>query len=405
MRADGSVLQGQAGYDPASGLLYLPRGLYPVVPEKPTAHQIRDARARLLEVIADFPLDDLGRAGWLAMLLTLTARELVTAACPLFAVDAPTAGSGKGLLVACAHRIAHGVDAAHMSLPPNEEEFRKQITTILMGGDPAVLLDNVSIPIGGDSLDAVITAPLWKVRVLGKHEDSGSLIPRVVWLVTGNGLELLGDLGRRTLRIRIEPATERPEERNDYSHADRAGASKLLTWIDQHRAALVVDALTVLRGWHVDGRPNKTKTWGSFESWNETIGACVMWLGLPDPSLARATADATLDPARRALAVVFDAIRRLQGDEPSPRGVTAGDLVRLAFPDPNGPPGDDDLAEAIDALVPRRPNNASAARTLGRKLKEGRILNLPVDGAEHPFRLTSHTAGARAVRYHLEAAR
>jgi len=388
MRRDGSVLQ-TPGYDRESGLVYIPRATYRRVPDEPTIREAIEARDRLLDVIVDFPLKDLGRAAWLAMLFTFCARELVSGSVPMFAVDAPTPGSGKGLAVRSPHIIAYGTDVAHMSMPPDDEEFRKQITTTLLAGDPVVLLDNVTQPLGGDSLETIITAPKWKVRLLGKNEDSGTLDVRIVWTTTGNGIQLVGDMGRRTLRIRLESQHENPEERTDYTHKDRAGEERFLAWVRANRAELVVDALTCLRAWHVHGRGGETREWGSFTSWASTIGCAVQWLGLPDPTLARATEDATLDPARNALAVVYDAIRRL-GDA---KGVTSGDLVKVAFPPRGEPPnGEDDLAEAIAALTPNsKGDGPTRARLLGRKLKAGRI----IEGRK----LIATQGSARAVRY------
>ena len=388
MRRDGSILQ-DPGYDRASELLYLPRGTYGRIAGNPSREDAVVARDRLLNVVDDFPLSDLGSAGWLSLLFTLCARDLVDGPTPLFAIDAAVPGAGKGLLARITHLIAYGVDIAHMSLPPNDEEMRKQLTTTLLSGDPAVLLDNVGVPIGGDSLESLITAPLWKVRLLGKMEDSGAIAVRVVVIAAGNGLEFVGDMGRRTLRIRLDTQHESPEERDDYKHADRAGEDKLLAWVREHRAELAADVLTILRAWHVEGRGGTVKRWGSFESWASTIAAAVEWVGLPDPTLARATQDAALDPQRQALAIVYEAIRRFGAD----RGVSAGDLVRIAFPPQHSPSsGEDELAEAIGALTPNSRGDApTRARLLGRKLKAGRI----IDG----HKLSAATGAARSVRY------
>lgn len=388
IRRDGSVLQ-TPGYDPKSGLVYLPRASYSPVPDEPKIRDAIAARDRLLDVVVDFPMTDLGRAAWLALLLTLVARALVSGSVPMFVVNAPAAGSGKGLTVRSAHIIAFGTDVAHMSMPPDDDELRKQVTTTLLAGDPAVLLDNITAPLGGDSLETIITAPIWKVRVLGKTEDSGTLEVRVVWMATGNGVQLGGDMGRRTLFIHLESQHEKPEERTDYTHEDRAGEERFLAWVRANRAGLVVDALTCLRAWHVHGRGGEVREWGSFSSWAGTIARAVQWLGLPDPTLARATQDTSLDTGRNALAVVYDAIRRLGAD----RGVTAGDLVKAAFPPRGEPPnGEDDLAEAIAALTPNaKAESAVRARLLGRKLKAGLI----IDG----HKLIATPGAARAVRY------
>lgn len=405
IRADGEIVQ-TPGYDRSSGILYRPRERYRRVADCPSRDDAMAARDRLLEVIDDFPMNETARAAWLAMLFTFCGRELAEGATPLFAADASTPGSGKGLSIRAPYLIAHGVEIAHMSIPPNDEEFRKQITTLLLSGDPGVLLDNVGVPLGGDSIEALITAPVWKVRLLGKNEDSGALVPRIVTCASGNGLEFVGDMGRRTLRIRIDTRHENPEERTDFRHPERAGSDKLLAWVRANRAELVVDALTCLRAWHVAGREGAVKNWGSFESWTDTIARCVTWLDMPDPTLARATQDATLDPVRQALATIFDAIERFSTDVRGPdgkttgakRGVTAGELVRAAFPPPSqqGPEQETDLAEAIASLTPQARDAATRARLLGRKLKVGRIIN--------GQRLEAVPGAARAVRYSLTPA-
>ena len=138
LRRDGSVLQ-VPGYDEQSGLVYVPNAAYRPVPEEPNVRDALACRDRLLDVVSDFPLVELGRAGWLSLLFTFAARELVEGCVPMWAVDAHTAASGKGLLFRSAHVTAYGVDVPHMSLPPTDEEFRKQITTTLLRrrpGDP-----------------------------------------------------------------------------------------------------------------------------------------------------------------------------------------------------------------------------------------------------------------------------
>jgi len=310
MRRDGSILQVE-GFDVESGLLYAPKATYARVPDEPTIHDAHAALARLLDVIVDFPLDALGRSGWLALLFTFVARELVDGSVPMFAFDAHTAASGKGLAVRTPHIVAFGSDIPHMSMPPDDAEFRKQITTSLLAGDRAILLDNVTMPIGGDSIEALITAPVWKTRLLGTNEDSGSLIPRIIAIATGNGIQLVGDMGRRTLRIRLDSPHENPEARNDYSYATRAGEDRFLAWVRAHRAELVVDALTCLRAWHVSGRGGTTRAWGSFGAWVSTVARAVQWLGLPDPSEGRGTKDVALDPALCALEIIYGALDRL----------------------------------------------------------------------------------------------
>lgn len=110
LRADGSILQAE-GYDGATGL-YLDMGGEPLaldVPERPAAADVKRAVDALSEVLADFPFVDGGhRANALALFLTVPLRELIDGPVPLFAIDAPEAGSGKGLLMRTACVLARG---------------------------------------------------------------------------------------------------------------------------------------------------------------------------------------------------------------------------------------------------------------------------------------------------------
>ena len=264
-------------------------------------------------------------------------------------------------------------------MPPTDEEMRKQITTCLLAGDPAVLLDNVGVPLGGDSLDAVITAPVWKVRLLAKNEDSGALVPRMVWMFTGNGLELVGDMGRRTLRAQLLPTRETPEDRTNYKHPDRRGVDMLLAWVDAQRPRLVHAALTCLRAWVVAGARATVPQLGSFEGWSGTIASCVAWLGLPDPGTARASRDALMDPKRAALVALFRAIAKYQGKE----GCTARELVSYAYP-ADGIQADEALAAALGELLPGRARPDQRSHALGNRLRgaKGRIVDVPTDGGK-----------------------
>ena len=83
-----------------------------------------------------------------------------------------------------------------------------------------------------------------------------------------------GDLTRRTLRCRIDAKVEQPENRV-FSNDPVEEARKA-------RPALVVAALTILRAYHVAGRPQKPNPLGSFEAWSDLVRGALMWLGAAD---------------------------------------------------------------------------------------------------------------------------
>ena len=280
LKPNGELLDAP-GYDADSGLMLIPSGRFPAIPARPTRHDVLAAVARLLEPFADFPFLDTATdlPATIAAVLSLVGRDAIDGCVPLFAVRAPTPGTGKGLLADVVCLIGTGRSAARMSMPGDDGEVKKVILTVAIEGSPVVLLDNVDGALGSQSLASALTAAAWKDRVLGLSVDwHGPL--RTVWIATGNGLTFRGDLARRVLPIDLDAQQEHPEDRPEstFTHPD------LLDWTRQHRPQLVADALTVLRAYHVAERPKHGGARkGSFEAWDDLVrGACV-WVGLGDP--------------------------------------------------------------------------------------------------------------------------
>jgi hypothetical protein len=75
LKPDGSILD-TPGYNADTGLLYLPSADYPEVPDLPSFEDVQQAKDNLLYLVQDFPFaSETDKAGWLALLLTLVARE------------------------------------------------------------------------------------------------------------------------------------------------------------------------------------------------------------------------------------------------------------------------------------------------------------------------------------------
>ena len=115
-----------------------------------------------------------------------------------------------------------------------------------MAGDPVVVFDNCDKPLGGDTLCSALTQEVIAARILGKSE-----VPRILtnalFMATGNNLEVMGDLGRRTLLCRIDTGEERPDQiEHKFSPIDEA---------QKDRPTLVVAGLTILRAYEAAGRP------------------------------------------------------------------------------------------------------------------------------------------------------
>jgi putative DNA primase/helicase len=281
LRPDGSILQ-QRGYDEATATVYEPNADYPQVDSAPTREQCLRHIGALREVVQDFPFAaEQHLSAWLAGVLTCVGRHAITGPCPMFVVDANAGATGKTKLVHVATRLAYGSEVPCLSKSTDENEFRKQITSVLMDGDYAVLLDNVTGPFHSQSMAGMLTATTWSDRKVGSNVMV-KVPSRAVWWATGNNMQLGADIARRSLVIRLDAKVENPEER--FHHAD------LLTWVVRERARLVVAAVSILRGYIAADRPGHRPAWGTYDSWAALIPGAIRWLGLADPLTARPSA-------------------------------------------------------------------------------------------------------------------
>ncbi|KAA2237078.1 PriCT-2 domain-containing protein [Salinarimonas soli] len=274
LRRDGSLLQ-TPGYDSATGLLFEPQGVtFSPIPEQPDRAAAVDGLAELRALLASFPfVTDADRSVALSAILTaITRRSLPTA--PMHAFSAPAAGSGKSLLVDIASAIMDGRRAAVMAAGKTEEEAEKRLGAALLAGDAIISIDNVERPLGGELFCQSLTQPSLKVRVLGMSRLAD--VPcNAAMFATGNNLVLLGDMTRRTLLCSLDAGVERPET--------RAFETDPVEMVLADRGRYVEAALTILRAFHLAGRPQQTAPLGSFVDWSRWVRGALIWLGEADP--------------------------------------------------------------------------------------------------------------------------
>ena len=357
LRADGSVLQSK-GYDNETGILWEPQAEFPQLPARPTKQDAERARNELLEVVCDFPLcDDYHRAAWLAAVLTPAARFAFHGPAPLFLIDANVRGAGKTRLADCIGLIAAGREMARMTAPTNNEEARKAITALALAGEPLILFDNISGVFGCGVLDAALTGTTWSDRLLGSSKIVADVPLSAVWFATANNASLAADTARRCLWIRLESPEETPEERSGFRHPD------LLGWIRHERPRLAVAALTILRAYHVAGRPDMgLKPWGSFEAWSDLVRAAVVWAGMPDPGATRRELTTQADREAVALRLLLDGWQEVN---PSGRGITVADALKALGEYPNDYAA---LRSALSELTSGDPAKGFNTRSIGMKL-------------------------------------
>jgi hypothetical protein len=131
------------GYDGDSGLLLRLRGLEDIRADLP----VEEARAWLLdELFGDFPfVDDASRAHTLALVLEPFVRPAMHGPTPLYLIDAPLRGAGKGLLADAACVVPTGRKADVMAVVSgNAEEHEKRITALLLAGVQWLWSDNAT---------------------------------------------------------------------------------------------------------------------------------------------------------------------------------------------------------------------------------------------------------------------
>jgi hypothetical protein len=304
LREDGRLLD-KSGYDAATGLYLVSGEDWSRIPEQPTRADLKAAVRTLLAPFAEFPfVADEDRAVHLACILTAIQRPLL-GACPIFGYSAPAQRSGKSLLAESAAIIATERAAPATAMSGEREEIRKMITSTLREGHLIINLDNVEHPLASPDLAKVITQGEYQDRALGTNRML-RLLTNVLWTATGNNLVFRGDLSSRALLCRIDARVESPESRT-------FKIPQLEAYIKSNRKHLVAAALTILRAYHVAGRPRQqVKPWGGFDDWSASIREPLVWLGLGDPCKTR-TVVLVDDPEReeslaavRALHEVFE---------------------------------------------------------------------------------------------------
>jgi hypothetical protein len=278
LRPDGSILD-TAGYDELTGLLYEPGGDFLPVPINPSQEDARRAADELLDLVVDFPFAcPYDKAAWLSGALTPLARFAIPGPCPFFMVEANVAGSGKSKLCDLSSIISTGRPMPRTDYPDDNEEMRKCITAIALAGDRTMLLDNIAVTFGGSALDGALTGQSWRGRILGLSKMTPELPLFTIWYGTGNNVTFRGDAVRRIVQCRLESLEERPEERSGFKIL-----GDLLKHALENRPRLVQAALTILRAYHVAGRPKQNLTPMDFVAWSDLVRESIFWATGLDP--------------------------------------------------------------------------------------------------------------------------
>jgi hypothetical protein len=294
----------------------------PQVPSRPSPQELDAARTLLLDdLFVDFPFAaESDRAHALAALVLPFVRRMVAGCTPIHLIEAPTPGSGKGLLGDLVSIVTVGKTCEPTTLTQDEDEARKKITSILAKAQPVILLDNIRTGLDSSQLASALTAETWSDRILGQTRMI-DLPNRATWIVTANNPHLSLEIARRCVRVRLDAKTDRPWTRTGFKH------SPLRDWAKANRVRLVRAVLVLVRAWLAAGRPPGKRTLGSFESWATVVGGILEHAGVPgflhDTEELYEAADAEGQEWRDLVHAWWDKF--------GPRWVSAGELLDLAL--------------------------------------------------------------------------
>lgn len=276
--APDGTLQTTVGYNQISGVIYAPPKGYQslAVPTTITSHHLDEAKDIIEESIQDFPFaSGADKCNAIALFLLPFVRDMIDGPTPLHLIEASMPGSGKGLLALSLLHPGLG-KIAGAPQPRDDEELRKFITSELIACKPIIYLDNISRLIDSGAFAAALTLETWSDRILGSSATANVKI-KSIWLATGNNVTISTEIARRTIRIRLTPQTDRPEEREDFLHEDQ------IEWIAQNRPKLVWAAHILCQFAIQQKLPRpKIRNVGSFERWSRLLGSILECAGYSD---------------------------------------------------------------------------------------------------------------------------
>jgi hypothetical protein len=291
IREDHSILvRAEHGYDRETGYYYAADPCFAQlhVPLDPTSDDLDGAIGLMHELLDDFPFAEPAAtffATFVAVLLLLFLRLLINDLLPAILIDSTTPGSGKGLLAQIINILATGRRFSPNTVPqaPEAGEWRKALLSLLLSGKNLVVFDNiVGEGLNSPELCALLTGGSLDGRLLGTnthvHADAGWGL----WVLTGNHLHPTDEVARRSIWIRLEPPTARPDLRTDFKH-DPAD-DPLEEWTLSHRVDLVRALLILYRWWVKSGCPaaNPKRPLGNFRKAANLVCAITDQAGIPD---------------------------------------------------------------------------------------------------------------------------
>lgn len=316
VRADATILT-EPGYDDLSGFLFIPTVDVPPVPENPTTAELKAATVLLRGLVDEFMWSgEHDEANFMGLLLTPVLRQVCPPPYKLGAIMARQPGSGKSLLNRILRDVHGGVFRSEM--PHDDAELEKAISSILTCTTaPIVQFDNVSGTLRSSRLAGLLTSAEYSGRVLGSTNETSMTNDRL-WTITGNNLNLGGDLVRRTLWVTIDPKCPDPEKRTGFK-------LDIPVYVAEHRGEILHALLTWVSAWRVSGRPVPAlRSSDDYAHWVRTVAGIITHAGVPGTFCHDDSGQQKLGTDDEGWGEFLEAIQEVMGDKPwTTRDLTA----------------------------------------------------------------------------------
>jgi len=196
--------------------------------------------------------------------------------CPVFAFDAPTQGTGKTLLAETVGIIASGRKPSALAPGKSsyDEEFRKRLMALFLNGEPVVNFDNIVGIFDSPSFAAAITSEHYEDRILGKSKTS-KILNKTLFLMTGNNMQIVGDMSRRVLKARLLSKNNKLAMRK-YDFDPRAK-------VFETRFEIISSVLSLINHWKHSGQPKLAGTMTTFSEWDLLVRQPLAFIGQQFP--------------------------------------------------------------------------------------------------------------------------
>jgi hypothetical protein len=373
MRPDGTLIL-EKGYDEATGYYLASNLVLPHIPDRPTIEHLQWA-IETLRLLFSGPRD--GKYGFfwsnpekdwvvpIAAFLGLLARPAIippNGGIPATVLRGTTPGTGKGTIIDVVCILATGRTAPISSWPTEKDEQEKELGAIALASAPIAFWDEVQEAPGrvfvSGRLQAATTADQTAFRVLGFSQMP--VLPwRTVPFFAGNNFTIDANLARRLICVNLESPVEKPAELSPDQFIWPDPRKEAL----DNRAKYVAAGLTILRYFHVMGRPKQGVTIGSFQKFADLVGGALKLAGAPNIADYVDKDPDTETAEQGGMRVVVREWARLPGVTEK-TGLSIAAAISFLYPDerlrkiksgePVAPDGFDELREALESMAPPR---------------------------------------------------